>query len=376
MENWRKLFLTTFLTTEILEPLPCKANTECNCVVSSETPLTIIQVQDLLNNNGYSKFLKPKTFQSGTADGICGQETRNAIMAFQKDNKIQCDGCVGDETHGKMAELGLVKPINSPGAAPANTPKQKSRNVKLKISTNTKSTVALDPLRGKGRWTSRFNDTHQRGGFSHHGLDISAAIGTPIYPIAKGVVIDLKPFELFDRLSRKVYQNSKNKGHPGFLENDTRKINYKHPRIQPNWSPKNRYCPWNRNRKTKSGKIERTGFRWVQELYNNNGFGRKEGKGYWHHGGIWVMIKHKIITDSGKVEEVTAQYAHLHDLNVKIGDKVDLNTIIGTVGRSGIVCNQPHLHLEIFTGQNKTGLTGRTNGRLIDPASVLKRKFK
>ena len=83
------------------------------------------------------------------------------------------------------------------------------------------------------------------------------------------------------------------------------------------------------------------------------------------------MIRHKIITELGKVEEVTAQYAHLHDLNVAVGDTVGLETVIGTVGRSGVVCNQPHLHLEIFTGINKTGLTGRTNGRLINPALVI-----
>ncbi len=375
MENWRKTFLATLSISESMDK-SCNANTACNCVDSSETPLSILQIQNLLNDNGYSKHLKPKTFETGKADGICGEETRNAIMAFQKDNNIQCDGCVGDETHNKMAELGLVGPIaiNKSQTSTVKEPSKKNKKIKLKVPTNkSKKSAALDPLRGSGRWTSRFNDTHQRGGYKHNGLDISAPVGTPIYPIAEGVVVDLKPFDLFDSLSRKVYENTKNQGHPGFLENDTRLINYRHPKIQPNWSPKNRYCPYNKNIKTKSGTIERIGFRWVQELYNNNGFGRAEGKGYWHHGGIWVMIKHNILTDSGKVEEVTAQYAHLHDLNVKIGQTVNLDTIIGTVGRSGVVCNQPHLHLEIFTGTNNSGLTGRTNGRLIDPASVLKK---
>lgn len=364
IENWKK-----FLKEEKEE---CLIKETCNCLDSSESSLTLFQIQNFLNKNGYAKYFEKKTFSTGQADGICGPETQAAILAFQKDNKIECDGCVGDETEGKMKELGLVvQPLHADPVANLRKTKQIKINItKTKI---TKESKAIDPLRKAGRWTSRFNDTRHRGGYSHNGLDISAPIGTPVYPIAPGVVIDLKPFELFDRLSRVVYQNSKDKGHPGFLDDDTRKINYKHPRIQPNWSPKNRYCPYNKNRKTGSGEVERIGFRWVQELYNNNGFGRKEGKGYWHHGGIWVMIKHKIITDTGKIEEVTAQYAHLHDLNVAIGDTVDLETVIGTVGRSGVVCNQPHLHLEIFTGNNKTGLTGRTSGRLINPALVLRK---
>ena len=227
---------------------------------------------------------------------------------------------------------------------------------------------ALDPLRGKGRWTSTFKSTKGRK-YPHNGLDISAPIGTSIYPIAPGKVVDLKSFELFERLSRIVESNSAE--HPGFIDDDTRKINFRHPRIQPD--PAIRYCPWNKY-KVIDGKRVKTGYRWVQEIYNKNGFGLKEGEGYWHHGGIWVMIKHKIITETGKEEEVTAQYAHLHDLNVQIGDDVDMNTIIGSVGRSGVVCNQPHLHLEIFTGENKSGLTGRVrNGRLIDPGKVLKK---
>ena len=86
---------------------PCIANTRCSCVDSSETNLSVRDVQNILHQNGYSEYLT-QTFSSGEASGECNEETRNAIMAFQKSTSIQCDACVGDETHGKMLSLGFT----------------------------------------------------------------------------------------------------------------------------------------------------------------------------------------------------------------------------------------------------------------------------
>lgn len=46
-------------------------------------------IQNALNNRGY---------YSGNADGIFGTKTRNAVIAFQKDNGLTADGIAGDKT--------------------------------------------------------------------------------------------------------------------------------------------------------------------------------------------------------------------------------------------------------------------------------------
>ncbi len=109
MESWRAFMTAAMLLAEITAPEGCIVNSACNCVDSSETPLSISEIQNILKNNGYGQYMQEMTFASGQADGICGDETRAAILAFQKDNDIQCDGCVGDETHSKMLELGYTK---------------------------------------------------------------------------------------------------------------------------------------------------------------------------------------------------------------------------------------------------------------------------
>ncbi len=81
-ENWRK-----FVNE--------RENIACSCVDSSQTNLTIKDVQSFLHNNNYPL---PKTFKTGEADGKCGSETREAIMKFQEDNNLDPDACVGTDT--------------------------------------------------------------------------------------------------------------------------------------------------------------------------------------------------------------------------------------------------------------------------------------
>jgi len=81
-ENWRR-----FVNE--------RENIACGCVDSSETDLTIKDVQNFLNNNGYEL---PETFETGEADGKCGPETRKAIMDFQGKNGLKQDACVGKDT--------------------------------------------------------------------------------------------------------------------------------------------------------------------------------------------------------------------------------------------------------------------------------------
>ncbi|HET7099189.1 MAG TPA: M23 family metallopeptidase [Patescibacteria group bacterium] len=58
---------------------------------------------------------------------------------------------------------------------------------------------------------------------------------------------------------------------------------------------------------------------------------------------------------------MSSRYAHLSKIEVKIGDKVDMNTEIGRLGLTGRTTG-PHLHLEIHE-----------NGVAINPLTVLPR---
>lgn len=67
-------------------------------------------------------------------------------------------------------------------------------------------------------------------------------------------------------------------------------------------------------------------------------------------GGNIINIQH--------INGVRAYYAHLGSVTVNKGDKVNLNTVIGTVGDSGNAQGTfPHLHIQIWQ-----------NGQLMNPA--------
>lgn len=67
-------------------------------------------------------------------------------------------------------------------------------------------------------------------------------------------------------------------------------------------------------------------------------------------GGNVVNINH--------AHDIRSYYAHLSTVSVHKGDKVDTNTIIGTVGNSGNASHTfPHLHFQVWV-----------NGQITDPA--------
>ena len=39
------------------------------------------------------------------ADGLCGNNTKNAIMSFQDKNDLEVDGCVGLDTWKKLLKI-------------------------------------------------------------------------------------------------------------------------------------------------------------------------------------------------------------------------------------------------------------------------------
>lgn len=75
-------------------------------------------------------------------------------------------------------------------------------------------------------------------------------------------------------------------------------------------------------------------------------------------GGNAVSILH----EDGKIK---SYYAHLDTISISVGDDVDQNTIIGTVGTSGMIYNgkkritSPHLHFQV-----------KVNGSDIDPKTI------
>ena len=72
--------------------------------------------------------------------------------------------------------------------------------------------------------------------------------------------------------------------------------------------------------------------------------------GYQFGFGNFIEISH--------IEEISTIYAHLNKTNVKIGEKVEIDQLIGTVGSTGLSTG-PHLHYEI-----------RKNFNPIDPLTI------
>lgn len=64
-----------------------------------------------------------------------------------------------------------------------------------------------------------------------------------------------------------------------------------------------------------------------------------------------------VVIDHGN--DLKTLYAHMDKINVAVGNKVDTNSTIGTIGLTGHTTG-PHVHLEVFN-----------NNVTIDPASVL-----
>lgn len=67
------------------------------------------------------------------------------------------------------------------------------------------------------------------------------------------------------------------------------------------------------------------------------------GYQFWGYGN-YVMVQHG--------ETLISLYAHLKSVNVKVGDEVKLDAVLGIVGSTGRSTG-PHLHLEIRDGETK-----------------------
>ena len=109
----------------------CTDRPGCECVHSSvESKIDVAAVQTALSKiQGPIKDAMPKTFASGKADGKCGEETKDAIKAFQLQNKLECDACVGpvtlkalEDVVGKLGKTSATSaPVTPVAAKPTKT---------------------------------------------------------------------------------------------------------------------------------------------------------------------------------------------------------------------------------------------------------------
>jgi hypothetical protein len=88
------------------------------------------------------------TGKHGAPDGIFGQETKSAVMAFQKDQKLKVDGIAGQKT---IACLDALLPLAPPPTLP-KPPKLVPISTDFKIGTDDPK---ITPDRGAGPWNSK-----------------------------------------------------------------------------------------------------------------------------------------------------------------------------------------------------------------------------
>lgn len=74
---------------------------------------TVTQIQNLLSANGYP---------TGGVDGIFGEKTRQAVIAFQTSQGLQADGVVGPQTWAALSKLAPPAQGQAPIMQQAPTP--------------------------------------------------------------------------------------------------------------------------------------------------------------------------------------------------------------------------------------------------------------
>lgn len=91
----------------------------------------------------------------------------------------------------------------------------------------------------------------------------------------------------------------------------------------------------------------------VTEVNSNPGKWKKQGDP--SPGGIFCKIKHE------PDDNIVSYYAHLNKVNVTVGEKVTMNTVIGTNGNTGSARQTAaHVHLGV-----------KVNGADVDPLTII-----
>lgn len=66
-------------------------------------------------------------------------------------------------------------------------------------------------------------------------------------------------------------------------------------------------------------------------------------------GNVLIVKYENCILKDGRIKNIVVRYFHLDRLCVKNGDDVDINTVLGYYGRTGVQVNGSHLHVEVDT---------------------------
>lgn len=146
----------------------------------------VIKLQKLLNKN--------KAFPKIAEDGIFGQDTYNAVKVFQRHNGLKDDGIAGPQTWRKLDVQDTF--INGSSTCSSTTPS-------ASLPVNSNDTVAETseefcfpfPKIPEKLWTSggrQFGAPRiARDGSvrRHAGCDLIFPVGTPIYAVADGVLV-------------------------------------------------------------------------------------------------------------------------------------------------------------------------------------------
>ncbi|WOO86876.1 M23 family metallopeptidase [Mollicutes bacterium LVI A0039] len=107
----------------------------------------------------------------------------------------------------------------------------------------------------------------------------------------------------------------------------------------------------------------------VEDTGNENVYSMSNGTVYSIENNIdgrgnCVYILHK----SGS-SYISTSYFHLSTINVKVGDKVDANTVIGLQGTTGYSTGK-HLHLEVAPNMSPIPTVGEHQSKRVDPRRI------
>lgn len=98
-------------------PTPAPSQEKATTLRKGSKGTEVVNLQKKLISLGYL---------TGSADGVYGTNTYDAVMAFQKANKLSADGVAGSQTQAVLSSSSAVPNSSSGKAAPSTTPAPKT----------------------------------------------------------------------------------------------------------------------------------------------------------------------------------------------------------------------------------------------------------
>lgn len=148
----------------------------------------VLALQELLNKNGVT----PKLVE----DGNFGKHTYNAVVAFQRNNGLEPDGIVGQQTWRKLGIQKAITGVPLDSSADLNEVTTEASNSPM-TETNEEFCFPFTKLPALS-WTNggRQFGASRPEGRKHAGCDLKFPAGTPIHAVADGVLLQ-KPYPFY-----------------------------------------------------------------------------------------------------------------------------------------------------------------------------------